>query len=258
MTLIISMVTKKGIFNISDMRITSVEGDGRNLLADEQEKFLALNRHVILVFWGWTGNEKPSELRVKLEKFKQSVKENDSATEVAKMLRVFCSREIQLCREDPLGFHVFGIENEQYILHHVFFDHTSKNGRFIDENSLEEFHQFTHLGFIRIARLTDYPIIFNGDNKLVNLIINGLQSLGDVVPYYDFEPWESKNFLKFLMETAIDLQRFSENSREDGPLIGYPLNLWELVSRSLPFKSIIHSDCKNRKWNKDNEFCLEE
>lgn len=65
--------------------------------------------------------------------------------------------------------------------------------------------------------------MFNGDNKVPHLFVNGLQPLADSIEYHKLSEEDAKGFLIFLMDTAIRLQQFSNDSRTRGKLIDYPL-----------------------------------
>lgn len=55
-----------------------------------------------------------------------------------------------------------------------------------------------------------------------------MQAFRDNIDYKNFEKERAKEFLKFIMEIAIKLQKFSGYSRKLGILIDYPLLLCEI------------------------------
>jgi len=110
-------------------------------------------------------------------------------------------------------------------VHHVHHIRSFGNNEFRNEDSKQE--------FCGRPRFLEYPILFNGDNKIPNLIINLIGPFNDQIRYRDFNNEQAKNFLVFLMDTAIKLQRFSSRSLTLGNLIDYPLRFCEITNDNI-------------------------
>lgn len=225
MTLIISMCTKSAIYMIADSLITE-DYKGRNIPSDKMEKIYSFeDNNVLLGFWGTTKNDtKNYDLMEELDSFKNSINEDDSILTIAEKLKNYFKDLKVLENDDELGFHLCGyIDNIQYF-HHIFHSKSLKSNDFINEDCKREYHY----GYRTLVRNLEYPIIFNGDNKIPNILINLLRTFGDKIDYQNFEKERAKEFLKFMMVIAIKLQEFSDYSVRLGKLIDYPLLLCEI------------------------------
>lgn len=225
MTLIISMCTRIAVYMIADSLITE-DYKGMNIRADTMEKIYSFDDNIVLLgFWGTTKNiAKNYDLKNVLDSFQKVINKEDNILTIAEKLKNLFKDLKVLENDDELGFHLCGyIENIQY-LHHVFHSLSLNNNDFINEDCKREYHR----GYQTDLRDLEFPIIFNGDNKIPNIFINLLRAFGDIIDYKNFERERAKEFLKFMMEIAIKLQKFSNYSGEFGKLIDYPLFLYEI------------------------------
>jgi len=83
-----------------------------------------------------------------------------------------------------------------------------------------------------------FQLLFNGDNRIPNLVVNLIGYVNDRIIYEDFDRKQAKDFLKFLMDTAINLQRFSSKSLLLGALIDYPLLYCEVTKEKIYIERI--------------------
>ena len=255
MTLLITMVTKKGIFMIADSLIVR-DNNGLNVADTNMEKIIVFEEpKVSLSFWGTICNPNVNfDLSKELEEIKGEFTQNDTPITISKKLKSHFEKSKFMEYDDQLGFHVCGYANGTPYLHHVFHETWLGDNEFIDENAKSEFHQPLAnqsgkvCSFQRVYKDNEFPMLFNGDNKIPNLIINGIRFFQDKVDYPNFDKNKAKEFLIFLMATAIKLQEYSEISSNCGKLIGYPLMLChlsptkitkEFISKeSIPFRSL--------------------
>ena len=255
------MCTKKGIFMIADSLIVKDNYD-TNIAEKNTEKIIVLEEpKVCLSFWGTVGNPKINfDLDTELEKIKKLVTKDDTIISISKKLKKHFENSKFMEDDDQLGFHVSGYDNENSHLHHVFHELWLNDNEFINEDSKAEFHrplfnqQGSSCGFQRVKNNNEFPMLFNGDNKIPNLIINGIRFFQDKVDFSNFDKNKSKEFLIFLMNTAIELQKYSEISSSSGKLINYPLMLChisptqitkEFISRAgIPFTTLAEASEK--------------
>lgn len=105
-----------------------------------------------------------------------------------------------------------------------------KKNRFKNEDSAQELHGK--------KRFIKYPILFNGDNVIPNLFVNFMGLFNDQIVFTEFNSKQAKEFLIFLMETAIKLQYFSHKSLKFGKVIGYPLRFCEITKDNIRIEKI--------------------
>lgn len=225
MTLIISMCTKTAVYMIADSLITE-DYKGKNIKANTMEKIYSFNDNkVLLGFWGITKNTaKNYDLIDVLDSFQEDISKEDNVLTIAEKLKNLFKDLKVLENDDELGFHLCGyLENTQHH-HHVFHSVSLNNNDFINEDCKKEYH----VGYKTYLGDLEFPIIFNGDNKIPNMIINILRAFKDKIDYQNFQRARAKEFLKFMIEIAIKLQEFSSYSGEFGKLIDYPLLLCEI------------------------------
>jgi len=187
--------------------------------------------NVVLSFWGTTENPSKSfSLIEELQKFEKELDNKDNIIRVSKKLKVYFEELNILDDEDELGFHVCGYIGEEGHIHHVHHIRSLRKNIFINEDSKREFQGQ--------PRYIEHPILFNGDNKIPNLLVNLIRYLNDSIIYEDFNREQAKEFLIFLMETAIKLQDFSKSSLTLGNLIDYPLRFCEIEKDSIRIEII--------------------
>ena len=231
MTLLITMSTKSGIFMIADsLEVEDI--NGRVTPAGKIDKLDRVNNlDVILSFWGTLTNPtKNFNLIEELKKFEANLINDDNVLTVASKIKNYFEKLDILDDDDNLGFHICGYVGVEAYIHHVHHISRFRKSQFKNEDSKREFRDS--------PRYIGHPILFNGDNKIPNLFINLLGYLHDRVVYADFDRQQAKEFLIFLMDTAIRLQRFSNNSLTSGILIDYPLRFCEINEENIYIEKI--------------------
>ena len=189
------------------------------------------NLDVALSFWGTTENSsKNFNLLDELRNFENELEGDDNILTVSKKIKDYFEELDILEDHDNLGFHICGYIGDIAHIHHVHHISSFERNRFRNEDSKQEFHT--------VVRYIDYPILFNGDNKIPNLIINLIGVFEDRIKYEDFSGEQAEEFLIFLMETAIHLQNFSSNSLTSGILIDYPLRFCVMNKDNIRMKVI--------------------
>ena len=225
------MATKVGIFMIADgLEVEDISGrvtpDGTIEKLDRVG-----NLNVALSFWGIIKNPANNfNLIDELKHFDSTLKEDDNILTVSEKIKIFFEELAILDEEDNLGFHLCGYIDDKAFIHHVHHITGFEENCFKNEDSQQEFQGS--------ERFIEYPILFNGDNIIPNLFINLLRSFGDQIVYEEFNKEQAKEFLMFLMETAIKLQNFSLKSSEFGKLIGYPLRFCEITRDNIMIEEI--------------------
>jgi len=248
MTIVASMCTKNGIFMISDSLICIQDENGNSSArANKEKSFILKNSKVGISFWGTVDNNRGFNLHDEMPKIKERLEMYNSPEQVAAELTRILQEDYDFGQDDVMGFHVAGYDNKKSIeVWHVFHESFLEKKKFIKENCLYQHHQGMppgQLGYYSISRFLPYPILFNGDTKLFNLIINGLRTFGDFVPYQDFNNSQSRDFLIFLMDTAINLQSYAMGYVR-GHLIKYPLMFLEIIPDGVPQVTFLCSaDC---------------
>jgi len=231
MTLIISMCTKSGIYLIADRKLTKHSDIYEN--AGEIQKIIKLNNKVVLSFWGsyeLKGNKNVTDL---ISDFKRKISNGEGIEIISEKLKNFLENQNLLEFDDELGFHLVGYDiDNKPCLKHVFHTEWLQQNKFIDEDSRFSYHlplstdkNIHMIGYKEISINNPFPILFNGENSLPNLIINGVKLYQDSIDYEEFDKTEAKDFLKNILDWAIELEKFRKHFKEwRGIIIGYPLD----------------------------------
>lgn len=225
------MSTKEGMYMIADgLEVEDI--GGRVTPVGPIEKLNRVNHlDVVLSFWGTTEkSSKNFNLLDELNNFENELEDDDNVLTVSEKLKDYFEELDILEDQDNLGFHICGYIGDNAHIHHVHHISSFERNRFRNEDSKQEFHGTT--------RHIDHPILFNGDNKIPNLIINLIGVFEDRIKYEDFSSEQAEEFLIFLMETAIRLQKFSSNSLTSGILINYPLRFCAINKDNISMKEI--------------------
>ncbi len=192
------------------------------------------NLNVVLSFWGTTVNPSNNFYLIdELRNFEETLDENDNVLTVTSKIKTFFEDLAVLDHDDEIGFHICGYIDETAHIHHVHNITSCRNNEFKNEDSKQEFSGR--------PRFLEYPILFNGDNKIPNLIINLIGRFNDRIRYEEFNNEQAKSFLIFLMDTAIKLQRYSSTSLTLGNLIDYPLRFCEITNENIRLEIIRNS-----------------
>lgn len=230
------MCTKIGGFTIADSLITNQSlKKSRNV-----EKIVKLNDNCWLSYWGTVSNSN-FKWEESLKEFKKQIKNEESVNSISEKIKEFFEFEKFLNEKEELGFHVLGYENDTLKLRHIF--HTKfieEDNLFINEDTHKEFHNPLTPeggGYQKWYHNKIYPMLFNGDYRLPNLIMNGLNVFKDSVRYENFDKDKSERFLIFLMKTAIELQNYSAANTK-GSLVDYPLMLNAITKTRIPPKFV--------------------
>ena len=235
MTLIISMCTKNGIYTISDSKLTNEYEN-----AGSTTKTIILNEHVALSFWGTYKFNENDTITTLIEEFKKKINQTDKIERVSEELQKFWQNKELLDYEDQIGFHLIGYDSEDKpCLKHVFHDIWLQKNQFINEDSRFEYHQgfanekegVHQLGYRKIAINKQFPILFNGENSLPNLIINGVGIYQDSINYWEFSEKEAREFLANILDWAIKLSKFRNYFKEKkNGIVDYPLTFCKIMS----------------------------
>ncbi|MHA2336144.1 MAG: hypothetical protein ACXACX_02525 [Candidatus Hodarchaeales archaeon] len=226
MTLLITMVTKAGIFMIADgLEVRNIGGGV--IRAGEIEKLdRVTSLNVALSFWGTTGILSNNfSLIDELRRFENTLNEDDNVVTVSEKIKNYFEELAILNDDDNLGFHVCGYIGDETYVHHIHHVRGFESNHFRNEDSKREFQGR--------ERFNEYPILFNGDNVIPNLFINLLTVFNDQIVFQEFHRRQAKRFLIYLMETAIKFQKFSFTSLNFGNLIGYPLRFCEITKDNI-------------------------
>lgn len=237
MTLIISMCTEKGIHMIADSLVIDENEHGQRKAMFNIEKIKVLKESkTAFSFWGTVENDQTGfSLSNELEKLNPQLENFKQFYEVTPELARHFEKIKLLDADDRLGFHVATFMHGVPELHHVFHETFLQRNQFLNEDSTKETHigLTKTLGFKKISINLPYPMLFNGDNRVPNLFMNNLQWLESSIEYHKLNETEAGYFLKFLMDTAINLQTFSKEYRELGKLIDYPLMYCKLTKEGV-------------------------
>ena len=239
------MCTKHGTFMIADSLITEYFEDGTSKPCYNTEKIFVLpNSKTAISFWGAVNNPKTkfdlfSELDLIKKELSPFTERYGIATITDKLLKML--PKLNIDQDDELGFHVTGYDHHTPRLNHVFHAKFLEKREFINEDATCQAHEgfIGRHGYKKISFSMPFPMLFNGDLRSPSIILKGLSAFGDYVDYENLTKERAKEFLIFLMDFAIGLQNFSEDSRTKGALIGYPLSFVELIDGSSPSISFI-------------------
>lgn len=225
------MATKAGIFMIADsLDIEDIRG-GVTPAGKIEKLYRVKNLNVALSFWGTTKNHvKGFDLTEELKKFDATLKDEDNVVTVSNKIKDYFEKLDFLEDDDNLGFHICGYIGEEAHIHHVHHIISFPNNHFKNEDSKQEFEGQ--------PRYIEYPILFTGDNRIPNLVVNLIGHFNDRIIYEDFDRQQAKDFLTFLMDTAFKLQRFSSTSLLLGALIDYPLIYCEITKENIYIEQI--------------------
>lgn len=225
------MSTKKGIYMMADGLEVEDIGERVTPVGPIEKLDRVKNLDVVLSFWGTTENSsKKFKLLDELKNFEKELEDSDDVLTVSEKIKEYFEELDVLEDQDNLGFHICGYINDIAHIHHVHHISSFEKNRFKNEDSKQEFQSR--------VRYIDHPILFNGDNKIPNLIINLIGVFEDRIKYEDFSSDQAEEFLIFLMETAIQLQKFSSNSLTSGILIDYPLRFCSMNKDDIRLKVI--------------------
>jgi len=231
MTLIVSMCTKNGIFMIADSLIIDDYGRRYEPTSYIEKIIIFEDNNIALSFWGTIKNGATNfDMQSELIEFKKKVSKEDNIFTISEKLKSHLEALKPLDSEDELGFHLAGYYDDKPILKHLFHTLWLKQNQFIDETSNYEYYQPLSndkntiiIGFKRIKREQQFPMLFNGENSIPNLIVNGILAYKDSIKYEDFDKEEAKKFMLLIMNTAIRLQDFRKHFKDNGKLMDYPL-----------------------------------
>ncbi len=220
------MATQFGIFMIADsLVVENIEG-GVTAAGRIEKLDRVANINVALSFWGITENPTNNfNLIDELRHFENTLTEDDNVLTVSEKIKNYFEELAILDDIDNLGFHICGYIGDQAHVHHVHHLKGFENNHFKNEDSKQEFQDR--------ERFIEYPILFNGDNKIPNLFVNLIGIFNDQIVYNEFNRTQAKEFLIFLMETAIRIQNFSHTSLNYGNLLGYPLRFCEITKDNI-------------------------
>jgi hypothetical protein len=225
------MCTEKSIFMIADQKIVDYNEDKENI-----QKVIQINKYVFLSFWG---DIEFGEFKLldKIKEFKTVIQVTDSVSVVAEKLKIFLQNlKIWTC-ETQLGLHLTGYENNRPVLRHVFHETWLPDNFFINEDCRFEYHDPVNKdpsiflqGFKKISKIDPYPILFNGENSVPNLVINGMAMYKDKIDYSKFSRDNAKEFMLAVMRFAIKLQDFRDYFIKElkNVIIGFPINFCEI------------------------------
>ncbi len=231
MTLIVSMCTKSGIYMIADRKLTRHSDVYED--AGETSKIIELNDKVVLSFWGTYELRIGENVKKLLSDFKKQIQDGEKIEVISEKLKKFLENKNLLDFDDELGFHLIGYDLENKpCLKHVFHTKWLQQNQFINEDSRFNYHEpltknegVHAVGHKLISIDNPFPVLFNGENSLPNLIINGMKLYQDSICYWDFKENESKEFLLNILDWAIKLEKFRKHFKDmKNSIINYPLD----------------------------------
>lgn len=225
------MTTKFGIFMIADsLEVEYIEGGVTNAGRIEKLDRVA-NINVVLSFWGTIENPTNNfKLIDELRHFETTLTEDDNVLTVSEKIKNYFEKLAILDDDDNLGFHICGYIGDKAHVHHVHHINEFESNHFKNEDSKQEYRGG--------ERFIEYPILFNGDNRIPNLFVNLIGIFNDQIIFKEFNKEQAKDFLIFLMETAIKIQDYSRRSLNFGNLIGYPLRYCEITEDNIRLEEI--------------------
>lgn len=232
MTLIITMLNKKGVWLASDTWVTKKVNE-KNVLSRYVEKTIPINKKTAISFWTDSMKINGKSIENHLRKKKRSLK-SKNINEIGFFLKHYFEK---LNIEKDTGFHIAGFIDEKPKLFHLFHTKNLEKGEFILEDTHKCIHNlmkdpFGRTVFGRIFRQKEepYTILFNGDFRTTTLIVNGLRQFHEQsgIKYELLNEDDSRNFLLQMMDIAINIQKLSEPTRSKGAIIGYPLKITNL------------------------------
>ena len=248
MTLTITMCTPGAIYMITDsLMVDYYSPDTTNSNSPIEKTKVFQKQKILLSLWGTTGGD-DFNLFKELEKIEEKLSDTDGIDSVSEKIKIHFEKIKVLDSEDELGFHLAGYSNNHVRLNHVFHTQWLKQNQFINEDCTRECHAAVSsdpsaqiIGFKRTAINNTYPILFNGDNKIPNLLLNGFRAYGERLNYPQFDEKSAKEFLILMMDTAINMQVYSQKKG----IIGYPLMLSKISQQDKISTEFISEPLKN-------------
>ena len=234
---------------VSDQKVTFDTGYYEN--NGTIKKTISLNNKCVSSFWGLLKKD-GFDLMQELNNFKNKITDSDDVHTISEKLKTHFEGLKILDSDDELGFHLAGYVGNEPALKHVFHVVWLKENQFLNEYSNYESHsplsnneQQVVIGYQKNKFKLEFPILFNGENSLPNIIINGIMLYRDRINYFDFSEAEAKNFLILMINTAINLQQFREHFQErEGTLISYPLTFVKIKPNNIINEEILNDPKK--------------
>jgi len=150
-------------------------------------EFRGLN--VGLSYWGKAGFQDRTILQLLEEFERQSSRKSDDVDALAfKLTQYFQTISPKIAIGDRMGFHIAGYVENAPKLRHVFHESWHNAGEFTNEDCHVEYHIYPG-NKVSYKERKDYPVLFNGDNLIANMLFNYSRTLA---PYYSIVPHELK------------------------------------------------------------------
>lgn len=179
MTSTLTLSCPYGIVLAADQRCTILQDNGPKYLDNVDKIFRVKKLPIALSFWGTT-NFGSKDLNEYLEDFyKQKLSQDDDVNSIADKLKNSLEN-IEPEIDASMGFHLAGYckneEGDYYPqLRHVFHETWVQNGKFVNENSNQEYHRPDGQ---RIQYEYDpYIALFNGNRAVANLYFYSLPTI---------------------------------------------------------------------------------
>ncbi|GEM_PF-7132646 len=178
MTTIVTLSCPEGIVMGADSRIRDKV---TNQITDDVLKIIKVeNFDIAISYWG----EAPvgNKFLDILKEFQQNLCEDETVDSITEKLRLYLEQKFPDYDNKEMGFHIAGmiLENgsNKPRIKHVFHVSWCEKGKFINENSNQEYHK----GPIKLTYECErkYIPLFNGENSIANGFFNLIpQAFGD-------------------------------------------------------------------------------
>lgn len=256
MTIVFTIITKDGIVMSADRKISYYQN---NHFVDvgSRDKIIVLEDHKIgISYWGMAtiDHEQIKDHVDKIVGLFNNHEEINVDTLSEKCKVYFEQFEPQY----PMGLHIAGYVDGKAKLRHVFHEMWHDKKEFTNEESNIEFHDGLGRRIPHTIKEEHINLIslFNGENQIINNILNILPQFGGLNLAIDFEKLsltDAINLSELLITTTIYIQNFMKIYRNNGKNCGNGLDIVTIteqeIKKKIPSLTTVSIDINNL--NKD-------
>jgi len=236
MTLVVTVSCSDGIVMGADRLITIRSGTNFHPI-DSRRKIIALHNHGICVsYWGLATLN-----RIRMEQHIRNVERTVMNSGIFN-INTFSSALFNYLTiyqpSNSMGFHISGFFNNQPQIRHIFHEtyHPIQGNNFTLENTNLEYHDINNGRRLPHPNRLDHLALFNGDNIMVNGLINypPLLTRGQMsIPFNRMNLSEAQKLVELLIGATINMQNFVGIYRRRGRIVGNGIDIFAIAPNGI-------------------------
>ncbi len=232
MTLVVTISCPDGIVMGADRLITVRSGANLRSI-NSRRKIIPLFSHDICIsYWGLATLN-----RIRMERHIRNVEKiviNSGAFNINTFSSALLNYLTAFQPTTPMGFHISGYYNNQPEIRHIFHEayHPIGGNYFTLENTNLEYHDINNGNRLPHPHRINYFPLFNGDNIMVNGLINYPQLLtrGRMsIQFNRMNLSDARKLVEILMVATINMQNFVGIYQRRGRIVGNGIDIFTIV-----------------------------